>query len=95
MFTSKFGIEIEFTGISRSEAAGVVSAYLMGITSRRNDYYDTYIVTAPDGRDWKIMYDGSISCRRREGSRIVSAGREHSCELVSPILTYQEDIRTL
>lgn len=30
MLSSKFGIEIEFTGISRSEAADVVSKYLEG-----------------------------------------------------------------
>ncbi len=95
MFTSKFGVEIEFTGISRSEAADVVSSYLQGITKRQQDYYDTYIVTASDGRDWKIMYDGSINCRRRDGNRIIPAASDHSCELVSPVLTYQEDIGTL
>jgi hypothetical protein len=39
--------------------------------------------------------DGSIHCQRIEGGRKVAAGREYSVELVSPILTYQEDIETL
>lgn len=95
MITSKFGIEIEFTGISRSEAAHVVAEFLSGEISRLHDHYDAYVIAAPDGRDWKIMYDGSINCRRRDGSRILSAGSDHSCELVSPILTYREDIETL
>lgn len=95
MLSSKFGIEIEFTGISRSEAADVVSKYLEGSISRSYDYYDTYTVTAPDGRNWKLMYDGSLHCRRRVGRSSTSAGSEYSCELVSPILIYREDIGTL
>ena len=95
MFTSKFGIEIEFTGLSRSEAAGVVATYLSGSIFCAHDYYDSYIITAPDGRDWKIMFDSSISCRKRVDRRIVSAGSEYACELVSPILDYREDIGNL
>lgn len=95
MLSSKFGIEIEFTGISRSEAADVVSKYLEGSISRSYDYYDTYTVTAPDGRNWKLMYDGSLHCRRRVGRSSTSAGSEYSCELASPILIYREDIGTL
>ena len=96
MLSSRFGIEIEFTGISRSEAADAVSKYLGGSISRMHDYYDTYIVTAPDGRIWKLMYDGSLHCRRRIGrSSSTSAGNEYSCELVSPVLTYREDISML
>ncbi len=41
------------------------------------------------------MYDGSINCQRKEGRRKVAAGRDYSVELVSPILTYREDIETL
>lgn len=95
MLSSKFGIEIEFTGITRQQAAEVVSKYLDCEYHRRHDYYDTYVVTPADGREWKIMYDSSINCRRREGRRSQPAGSEYACELVSPILTYQEDIGTL
>jgi hypothetical protein len=41
------------------------------------------------------MYDGSINCQKREGGRRVAAGKEYSAELVSPILTYREDIGTI
>ena len=95
MFSSKFGIEIEFTGLSRSEAAGVVATYLSGTIYCPHDYYDSYIITAPDGRDWKIMYDSSISCWKMDNHRLYSANSQYACELVSPILTYREDIGIL
>ena len=88
MFNSKFGIEIEFTGITRQQAARIATEHLGGRASG-----DT--VTAPDGRQWKFTFDGSITCQRRVNGRRTSAGSDHSVELVSPILKYREDIDTL
>ncbi len=95
MLSAKFGIEIEFTGITREKAARVAAEFLQGTYSEGGTYYDTKKVKTPDGRVWKFMSDGSIHCQRKEGGRKVAAGREYSVELVSPILTYQEDIETL
>jgi hypothetical protein len=95
MFTNKFGIEIEFTGITRGDAAKVVAEFLGGPVTNTGDYYDTKKVIAPDGRVWKFMSDGSISCQMKQGRKKVAATRECSVELVSPILTYREDIDTL
>ena len=63
MLTSIFGIEIEFTGITRNEAARVTAEYLGGTISSTGDYYDTTQVIAPDGLRWKLMSDGSITCQ--------------------------------
>jgi len=95
MFKTRFGIEIEFTGITRSKAAQVAAEFLGGRVVNVNDYYGTIQVFAPDGRIWKFMADGSINPQKKENGRIVDAGREYSVELVSPILTYREDIETL
>ncbi len=95
MFQAKFGIEIEFTGITRSKAAGVAAEYLGGSVESFGDYYDTQRVTAPDGRVWKLMYDASVTPLKKERGRRVPAGGEYKVELVSPILTYREDIETL
>ena len=92
MLSAKFGIEIEFTGITRERAARVAAEFLQGIYSEGGTYYDSKKVKTPDGRVWKFMYDGSINCQRKEGRRKVAAGRDYSVELVSPILTYREDI---
>jgi hypothetical protein len=92
MFSQKFGIEIEMTGITRSEAARVTAEYLGGMVTSTGDSYDTKTVTAPDGRVWKLMSDASIDCRRRQNRQKVSAGKDYSVELVSPILTYREPL---
>ena len=95
MFNTKFGIEIEFTGITRKEAAEVAAEYLGGRVEFTGTYYNTYTVITPDGRKWKFMSDGSIRCQKKErGSRVLASG-EYSVELVSPILTYREDIEKL
>lgn len=95
MYKEKFGIEIEFTGITRIKAAKVVAEYLNGTIQEVNDYYDTKAIIAPDGRKWKVMYDGSLRCQTKRTGQIVSSSRDYSCELVSPILTYDEDINNL
>jgi hypothetical protein len=94
MFNTKFGIEIEFTGITRTQAANVAKEFLSGRLYGEGDHYDTKKITAPDGRVWKIMSDASIECRRKAGREKLDANRDYSVELVSPILTY-DDVETL
>ena len=95
MFKERFGIEIEFTGLMRSKASKIVADYLNGTITELHNYYDTEEIKAPDERKWKVMYDGSLHCQRKVNGDIVNASRLYSCELVSPILTYDEDINTL
>ncbi len=95
MFTNKFGIEVEFTGITREKAAETAANYLNGAGNVTGDYYDTRKITAPDGRIWKFMSDGSINCQRKNGNRTTYADSRFSVELVSPILLYREDIGML
>ena len=95
MFNHKFGIEIEFTGITRKQAAESAADYFGSSVRTTGDYYGTHTITASDGRIWKFMSDASISCQRKNGRQIISAGSEYSVELVSPILTYHEDIKTI
>lgn len=95
MFTKKFGIEIEFTGITRKQAADVAADYLGAVSSYVGGFYEIYEVEAPDGRVWKFMYDGSIDCQRKENKRVISANIQYSVELVSPVLYYRQDISVL
>lgn len=95
LFTNHFGIEIEFTGITRTKAAEVAAQFLGGRFNSGSGYYNTHRVTAPDGRVWKFMSDGSINCQRKEHGQIIPASRNYSVELVSPVLLYREDIDTL
>ena len=92
MFSTKFGIEIEFTGITRHRAATVAQEVIGGNVVYVGGHYGTYRVTAPDGRHWKFMLDSSIIPQMKSNGQKTSADKKYSVELVSPILTYREDI---
>ncbi|MHB1455097.1 MAG: amidoligase family protein, partial [Saccharofermentanales bacterium] len=65
MLTTRFGIEIEFTGMTRKQAAEVTAAFLNGTVETTFDGYDTRKIHTPDGRTWKIMSDASIRCEKK------------------------------
>lgn len=95
--SQNFGIEIELTGITRQNAANVIANYF-GTQSRYvGTYYQTYAATDRKGRSWKAMSDGSINCQRKANGRTQRAGRDYSCEIVSPILQYEdlEDLQNI
>lgn len=91
MKNQRYGIEIEFTGITRARAAQAVADTLNSQSSYDGGAYNTYSVRDADGRRWKIVSDSSI---RQENSNSSYAGPEYRCELVSPICNY-EDIKTI
>ena len=91
MFNNRFGIEIEFTGITREYAAEVAVEVLGGRITRGGNCS----VIAPDGREWQFVYDGSVTPLKKVRGSIISANDDYKVELVSPILTYREDINTL
>lgn len=91
MKTQKFGIEIELTGITRAKAAKIMAKKFGTTEEHEGGGYDTYTATDRHGRKWKVMSDGSIKTVNGRGN---SAGREYSCEIVSPICQY-EDIETI
>lgn len=70
----RFGIEIEVVGIARVTIADAVARATGGM--RRGSDHDPSVVD-PQGRTWKVVYDGSLSTGR-------------SGEIVSPILTYAD-----
>jgi hypothetical protein len=93
--TARFGIEIEMTGITRRDAALAAQTVLGGTLAYGGSYYDTYELKTSDGRNWKFTYDGSIRCETKRNGIREAATRLYSVELVSPILTYEEDIENL
>ncbi len=95
MFTNHFGIEIEFTGITRNKAARIAASYFHGTVTANHDSYDSYSVKTSDNRVWKFMSDASILCQKKQHGQTVSANKTHSVELVSPVLSYRQDIENL
>ncbi|MCM1335142.1 MAG: amidoligase family protein [Bacteroides sp.] len=93
--TQNFGVEIEMTGITRQTAADVVAQYYGTIPSDYGiGHYDTYTAEDAKGRIWKAMRDSSIKAERKMGKATVTADWDYCCELVTPILQY-EDIEPL
>ena len=77
-----FGTELEYTGITREKAAKAIHSVVGGTVQYIGRAYDTWQVTAPDGRIWKAVSDGSLT------------DRNGSAEVVTPILRW-EDMETL
>ena len=90
MKTQKFGIEIELTGITRkkqqmlsqniSEQRNFISGRIIKLTGQKDR----------KGRTWKATFDSSIIAQRKKGGRREPASEEYKCEIVSPILEYED-----
>lgn len=88
----RFGVEVEFTGITREMAARAVQEVVGGtISSPRRDAYYTRTIKDSQRRTWKVMRDSSISPKMNVGS---ANPDEYRVEFVTPPLKY-EDIETL
>ena len=83
-----FGCEIELTGINRATAAHALADLFGTRAEHSGGGYDAYRVKDLDGKEWKIVRDGSIhpECRRRS----VLIGETYKVELNSPKLEYGE-----
>lgn len=90
MRTQRFGIEIEMTGITREKAAKVIAEYFGTESFYIGTYYETYGAKDRQGRTWKATYDSSIIAQKKERGRTVHAADTYKCEIVSPILTYED-----
>lgn len=86
MRDQRFGIEIELTGLTRRQAACIIGTYL----GTRQDYvggcYRAYEVPDAEGRNWRVMYDGSITAEYRN----IPADEDYKVEVVSPICRYSD-----
>ncbi len=82
----RFGVEIEFTGISRGKAADVIAKYFNSTVALARGSYDKRTIRDTQNREWQVMRDSSI--------RPQPLGDEFKVELVSPILVYK-DIETI
>ena len=77
----RFGVEIETVRISRKDTVSAILTVVGGEIRQEGGNYDKWHCIAPDGRKWSAVSD-------------VSIGRGNA-EVVSPILTYPDDIPIL
>ncbi len=88
----RFGVEVEFTGITRKMAADAVAEILGHRASAPAGCpYYTRKIKDRAGREWKVMRDSSIEPKRKVGEEKMD---EYRVEFVTPPLNY-EDIETL
>ena len=86
-----FGVEVEMTGITRKQAAQALAAYFGTRPQYLGTGYDTWGVTDPEGKVWKLMRDASIRAERKNGGSYEFTGSgEYQVEMVTPKLTYAE-----
>ncbi|MEG0579486.1 MAG: amidoligase family protein [Niameybacter sp.] len=91
MKTQHFGIEIEMTGLTRKQVAGVLNQQPWAVGTRHTGgTYDAYETTDTQGRIWKIVSDSSIHAEKVENGIRYHGPLEYRVELVSPILTYND-----
>lgn len=76
-----FGVEVELVGIERKTAATCIAEYFGTRAVYVGEGYETWTIKDMQGRTWEFMRDGSL-------------GWGGGCEVVTPILKY-EDIETL
>lgn len=76
------------TGITRESASQAAASFLGGQSRYIGTYYETYVATDAQGREWKFTYDGSIQAEKKENGQKVTADAAYKTEMVSPICTY-------
>lgn len=90
-----FGVEIEFTGITREKAAQVVAEHFDTYSSDPDySFYYTRKISDDTGREWKVMRDASIDPVRKNRSETYNMD-EYRCGLVTPILKSDKDMDDL
>lgn len=95
MKNQTIGTEIEFTGITREQAAAAVAGYFGTTATYTGGTYDAWTIKDAEGLIWKVLSDSSIKAQRKNArGAIVAADSAHRCELVTPILGWA-DIETL
>lgn len=79
-----FGVELEFTGMTRNAAAGIVAAHFGVCARHTGGGYDSWEIVDLQGRTWKVMSDASVRDVHGNTRTI------QSCELVTPKLLYED-----
>ena len=86
MNNTSFGVEIEFGGITRKAVANLIAShpFFMKDVSYIGGAYSQWNIYDINGNKWKVVYDSSVNYFGAE-----------SCELVTPVLSGNADIKLL
>lgn len=86
-----FGVEVEMTGITREQAARALADYFGTEPRQAYDYYGSWYVPDPEGKEWRFMSDSSLRLEKKTDTGYEhTSNNDYSVEMVSPKLTYAE-----
>ena len=90
--TQNYGAEIEMTGITREQAAQALADLWGTEAEHTGGCYDKWKVADTDGKTWTLMSDASIKGEKKVGEKTYerTTSKEYRVEMVTPILTYEE-----
>ena len=87
----RFGVEVEFTGITRKQAAQALGAYFGTGPQFLGGTYDKWVVQDREGKTWSLVSDASISAEKKtDHGYEATDNKKYMVEMVTPILTYPE-----
>lgn len=92
ILNQRWGLEVEFTGVSRRTAARVLAKVLHSTYEYKGGTYHEHYVEDESGRKWCISRGGSIDPFTLD--EFASDLDVYKCELITPICTY-EDLPTI
>ncbi|WP_151736725.1 amidoligase family protein ['Paenibacillus yunnanensis' Narsing Rao et al. 2020] len=84
------GVEIEFTRLSRKEAANVVAEFFGTASELVQTSHDNYQIRDLTNRIWRIKHDASVLPQKIVKGVLLKGSDEYKCELVSPVLQYSD-----
>lgn len=84
------GVEIEFTKLTRKEAADVIAKFFSTTAVLIVEYCDIYEIRDTINRIWRIKRDASIRPELLGGDVLMDEEDDYKCELISPILHYTD-----
>lgn len=86
-----FGVEIECTGKTREETAGILSQFFGSPYYHTGNGYDKYEISDTQGRRWTVMLDSSLLAQRKRRQGVIEAAdSRYKVEVVTPVLKYED-----
>ncbi len=93
MVWKKYGLEMEFTGITRKRAAEQIAEHF-GTAAQYSFEGDKYSVTDPRDRVWTVLPCPSVRAERWQNNRMVGANHLYHMKICTPLL-YESDFDTV
>ena len=93
MVWKKYGMEMEFTGITRKRAAELIAEHFE-TTAQYSFDGDKYSVADTRGRTWTVLPCPAVRAERRQNNKMVGANYLYQVKVCTPLL-YENDFEAV